>query len=314
MSKPSPGAATHISRRSVLAGALATVFAVAAERPAAAGEGGLGFLAIGDWGTRRAAPVAAAMGNWADRALPRFVISTGDNFYGSGVASTEDELWRADFEDVFTARGLQCPWYPVLGNHDHRGNVDAEIAYTETNARWRMPARYFSRTESMPDGGKAGLFFLDTTPISDDTAGVSGAFLPLSAFVVEQFDWLDKELERCDADWKIVVGHHPVFSGGEHGSTKGLIRHLKPILDRHDVQIYLNGHDHDLQHIVLDNVNYITCGGGAKPREVRAVSGSRFARSAQGFLAATLTKSALGFFFVGVDGKPMYEATVPAAR
>ena len=35
------------------------------------------------------------------------------------------------------------------------------------------------------------------------------------------------------------------------------------MLEEHGVRVYLNGHDHDFQHIAVDGVNYITCGGGA---------------------------------------------------
>jgi tartrate-resistant acid phosphatase type 5 len=308
---PSPYAATSISRRGLLLGSLATMFASAIDRSASAREGALDFLAIGDWGTKRAARIAAAMGKWADGSPPRCVISTGDNFYPSGVASTDDELWRADFEDVFTARGLQCPWYSVLGNHDHRGNVAAEIAYSAVSARWRMPARYFSRTEPLPAGGKADFFFIDTTPIKEETSVWD--LKPFSGFVAGQIAWLEAGLAASDAEWKIVVGHHPVFSGGDHGPTAGLVRHLKPLMDRYGAQVYLNGHDHDLQHIVVDGVSYITCGGGAKPRDVSPVSGSLFARSARGFLAATVTRAEFHFSFVGTDGQPMYEAMVPNA-
>ncbi|MEP9385782.1 tartrate-resistant acid phosphatase type 5 family protein [Mesorhizobium sp. KR9-304] len=308
---PSPCVATSISRRGLLLGSLATMFASAIAGSASAREGALDFLAIGDWGTKRAAPVAAAMGKWADGTQPRCVISTGDNFYPSGVASTDDVLWRADFEDVFTARGLQCPWYPVLGNHDHRGNVAAEIAYSAGSARWRMPARYFSRTEPLPAGGRADFFFIDTTPMKDETSVWN--LTPFGGFVAEQMAWLEAGLSASAAEWKIVVGHHPVFSGGDHGPTEGLVRDLKPLMDRHGVQVYLNGHDHDLQHIVVDGVSYITCGGGAKPRDVKAVSGSLFARSELGFLAATVTKTAFHFSFVGTDGQPMYKAMIPNA-
>ena len=107
-----------------------------------------------------------------------------------------------------------------------------------------------------------------------------------------------------------MVGHHPVFSGGVHGASWGLIRYLKPMLERYGVQVYLNGHDHDLQHVVVDDVHYLTCGGGAEPREVEAASGSMFSRSTLGFMAATVTKTAFSFSFVGDDGGQLYEATI----
>lgn len=302
-----------ISRRRLLAGSLAAALTPALAHTSGAEEQGLNLLAIGDWGSPGVAPVARAMGEWAAEMAPGAVISTGDNFYPSGIKSIDDPQWRTSYEDVFTAAGLQCPWHVVLGNHDHEGSIDAQIAYTAKSKRWRMPARYFSWSAPLPGGGLADFFFIDTTPVYEGTHGFKTTFVPLEDFVVEQFVWLERELAASNADWKIVVGHHPVFSGGVHGASWGLIRYLKPMLEEHGVRVYLNGHDHDLQHIEVDGVHYLTSGGGAEPREVDEAAGSLFSRSTLGFLAATLTKSAFAFSFVGVDGQPMYQATVPNA-
>lgn len=43
-----------------------------------------------------------------------FVISTGDNFYDDGIANTSDPLFKESFTNVYTADGLQKPWY--IGN------------------------------------------------------------------------------------------------------------------------------------------------------------------------------------------------------
>jgi len=299
-----------ISRRRLLAGSLAAAISPLPALPARVEGSGLNFLAIGDWGSPGVAPVAQAMGEWAAEMVPRAVISTGDNFYPLGVKGVDDPQWQTSYEQVFVAPDLQCPWHAVLGNHDHNGSIEAQIAYTAKSARWRMPARMFSWSELLPDGGLADFFFIDTTPVYDGTHGWRTTFVPLETFVVDQFRWLRRALAASTADWKIVVGHHPVFSGGVHGASWGLIRYLKPMLEEHGVRVYLNGHDHDFQHIELDGVTYITCGGGAEPREVEAASGSLFARSTLGFMAATLTKAAFSFSFVGVDSQPFYSATV----
>ena len=68
-----------------------------------------------------------------------------------------------------------------------------------------------------------------------------------------QFAWLADELAgaRRRAPWLFVLGHHPVFSDGSHGDTRSLVDHLDPLLRRHRVDLYLSGHDHDLQHIEI---------------------------------------------------------------
>jgi tartrate-resistant acid phosphatase type 5 len=45
------------------------------------------------------------------------------------------------------------------------------------------------------------------------------------------------------------LGHFPVYSVAEHGSTECLIQKVKPLLHKYKVSAYLSGHDHDLQHI-----------------------------------------------------------------
>jgi tartrate-resistant acid phosphatase type 5 len=302
-----------ISRRRLLQGSIAVALSPSFALPADAEAGGLNLLAIGDWGNPGAATVAAAMGEWAAEMAPRAVISTGDNFYPHGVKGIDDPQWLTSYESMFVAPGLQCPWHAVLGNHDHDGSVEAQIAYTAKSKRWRMPARYFSWSELLPDGGLAEFFFIDTTPVYNGTHGYKTIFRPLEAFVVEQFRWLNDALAASRADWKIVVGHHPVFSGGVHGASWGLIRYLKPMLEEHGVRIYLNGHDHDLQHVAVDGVHYLTSGGGSEPREAGEASGSLFSRSTLGFLAATLTTAEFSFAFVGTDARPMYQAVVPNA-
>ncbi|MCX7304664.1 MAG: tartrate-resistant acid phosphatase type 5 family protein [Hyphomicrobiales bacterium] len=302
-----------ITRRKLLAGSLAAAISPLPAFSAGAEEPGLNFLAVGDWGSPGVAPVARAMGEWAAEMAPAAIISTGDNFYPAGIHGGADPRWQSSYEQFFVAPGLQCPWHVVLGNHDHLGDIEAQIAYTAKSPRWRMPARYFSWSQLLPDGAVADFFFIDTTPVHDGTHGLLSTFVPLEAFVVSQFRWLETELAASKADWKIVVGHHPVFSGGVHGPTWGLVRYLKPMLEEHGVRVYLNGHDHDFQHIAIDGVNYITCGGGAEPRKVAAASGTLFARSTFGFLAASLTKASFSFSFVDVDGRPFYAVSVANA-
>ncbi|KXZ52138.1 PAP1 protein [Gonium pectorale] len=58
---------------------------------------------------------------------PQFVISTGDNFYPSGLNSAEDPQFSVSFSRVYSGPGLQVPWYAVMGNHDYGDNVDVNL-------------------------------------------------------------------------------------------------------------------------------------------------------------------------------------------
>jgi tartrate-resistant acid phosphatase type 5 len=311
-----PALADHrflISRRAFLrsgAAALLAGFAPGRIAHAAAGSSDLAFLAVGDWGTGSATQrqVAEAMAKIAARDNIRFVVTTGDNFYSQGVASARDPLWRTVFEDVYSAPALQCPWYPTLGNHDHIGNAMAQVAYSQISTRWSMPAAFYWQSERLSGGSAADFFFLDTTPIVTENRWMHRFFPGDDADA--QMQWLQQALVTSRARWKIVVGHHPLFSGGQHGSTPALVRLLQPLFERHGVKAYLSGHDHDLQHIVVNDVHYLTSGAGSKLRPTGKIAGTRFSLSELGFLRANLSPANMDIAFIGTQGQSLYTATV----
>ena len=92
-----------------------------------------------------------------------------------------------------------------------------------------------------------------------------------------------------------MFGHHTIRSGGSgHGETPELVELVRPILERRGVQAYINGHDHDLQHISDGGVDYICCGAGSEVRPVKAVKGTKFCLSRSGFAALTLERAWAG--------------------
>jgi tartrate-resistant acid phosphatase type 5 len=297
-----------ISRRALLQSSAATTLAALVPdqvSPAVAGSSDLSFLAVGDWGSKDATQrqVADAMAGIAEQDNINFVISTGDNFYGHGVASTSDPLWKDAFEDVYTAPALMCPWYPVLGNHDHKASAMAQVAYSQVSSRWFMPGAFYWRGERLRDGSRVDFFFLDTTVIVTETRDDGDD-------ADAQMQWLDEALAASNARWKIVVGHHPVFSGGRHGSTPELVRVLRPLLEYYGVKAYLNGHDHDLQHIVANDIHYLTSGAGHKTRPTGKITGTRFSSSSPGFLCISLSPAAMDIAFINASGQSLYTATL----
>jgi 3',5'-cyclic AMP phosphodiesterase CpdA len=63
----------------------------------------------------------------------------------------------------------------------------------------------------------------------------------------DQAIWLERDLAASPAVWKLVYFHHPLFSSSSHGSNLKLRQELEPLLDRHHVDLVLNGHDHDYE-------------------------------------------------------------------
>jgi tartrate-resistant acid phosphatase type 5 len=278
-------------------------------------SGGLNFLVFGDWGRngeKDQLAVAAQMAAAAKDLEAKFIISVGDNFYEDGVASVDDPQWQASFEKVYAAPPLQVPWHVVFGNHDYHGDCDAQIAYHQVSPRWNLPARYYTRTERLDSGGPAEFFFLDTTPMAkldDDEAAFHGNVN--SQHVPAQVAWLDAALAASTAPWKIVVAHHPVYSGGPHGDTPYIIEHILPLLEKHQVQVYFNGHDHDLQHLQAGKVNLFCSGAGSKPRETKNTPHTRFAKGCSGFITVALQADQMDVRMIDDHGRLLYTATVP---
>ncbi|HEX3408150.1 MAG TPA: metallophosphoesterase, partial [Caulobacteraceae bacterium] len=211
---------TLISRRRALQGlGAASLAAPFAGAWAALPQAPLTFLAVGDWGRDGAfhqADVAQRMGETAAAVKARFVISVGDNFYEDGVQSAADPQWKTSFEDVYKAPSLQVPWQVALGNHDYHGNAQAQLDYARTSPRWRLPARWRSFRETAPDGATVEVFVLDTSPfISDYYADGAKKVKVAGQDTAAQLAWFEAALTRSSADWKLVVGHHPIWSTNE---------------------------------------------------------------------------------------------------
>ena len=304
-----------IRRRDFLTATAATLIfgGPALTRPLApnAAQNGISFLTIGDWGNTKfhadAARVAEAMARVADERHVQFVLAVGDNFYPAGVSSVDDPLWQSAFEDVYFQKTLDVPWHVVLGNHDYKGDVQAQIDYSRRSNRWMLPKPYYilhQRSQNVT----ADFFFLDTNPMAEMKWWERVVW---SAPQVEaQLQWLENQLAASTAYWKIVVGHHPVFSGGSHGNTPILVERLPPLFKRHNVQLYLNGHDHDLQHIQQDGTNYLTSGAAASSRDTHSIEGTQFAQSKLGFLHTRLDRTTATLTFIGADGAILYETVI----
>jgi acid phosphatase len=252
------------------------------------------FLVVGDWG-REGSPeqtaVAAQMAKTAQALHTRFVISTGDNFYPSGVASVDDPQWQRSFEQVYKATALQTDWYVVLGNHDYRGNPQAEVDYTQHSKRWHMPSRYYTHVEDLGASTQVEFFFIDTSPFIADYKNEPDKYAQaMQQDTKAQLEWLEHELGQSKAKWKFVVGHHHIYSGGKRTTQVELEQALVPLLKKYGVQAYINGHEHDLQVIQRPGgkVTYLVSGTGSEHRPTGKTDGTLFSLSAEGFMALML--------------------------
>ncbi|XP_042426353.1 purple acid phosphatase 3-like isoform X1 [Zingiber officinale] len=218
-------------------------------------DGSLSLLVIGDWGRNglfNQSEVAFQMGRIGDELDIDLVISTGDNFYEHGLAGVDDKRFEESFSNVYTAKSLQKQWYSVLGNHDYRGNVLAQLSpvLRSIDGRW-LCLRSFILNAEIVD-----FFFVDTTPFQESYWTNPGKHhydwrevAPRGTYISNLLKDLDAALKESTAPWKIVVGHHTMKSVSEHGDTPELLTLLLPVLKSNGVDLYVNGHDHCLEHI-----------------------------------------------------------------
>jgi len=279
---------------------------------------GLNFLVFGDWGRhgeKDQIEVAMQMELAANAMNAQFIISVGDNFYERGVSSTRDPQWQKTFENVYVAPSLQVPWYVALGNHDYLGNCDAQLAYSRLSQRWNMPARYFTLSRQVDAASAVDFFYLDTTPMVRHywhepiyREHVRTQDVP------KQLAWFKDALAASTAPWKIVIGHHPIYSGGGpfgHGDTHELIENVLPLLKQYQVQAYFNGHDHNLQHLQVGAVNLFDSGAGSRARPVFKTRYTRFAKACSGFTTVSMQPENMQVRLIDYRGNVLYTASIP---
>ncbi|MGC9526529.1 MAG: metallophosphoesterase [Limnospira sp.] len=203
------------------------------------------FAAIADTGTgdRSQYAVARAMARYHKQHPFDLVLLAGDNIYRNGEIEKINTVFERPYKPLLR-RGVK--FYACLGNHDVRTeNGDRQIKYPHFN----MAGRYYTfRRDAVQ------FFAIETMNEADWNS---------------QLTWLRSELRNSDAPWKIVFGHHPLYSSGQYGVNKSRIKKLKPFFKKYGVQLYINGHEHDYERTrPIDGTTYLICGAGAKSRPV----------------------------------------------
>jgi hypothetical protein len=215
----------------------------------------LGIVVLGDQGKGNDGQqkVADALAQFCRTRRCDFGILLGDNFYNSGVKKINDPKFKTHFEDLYSKLGIE--FWAVLGNHDYgfglaRGNIQAQIDYTRHSRFWRMPTRYYSFESH-------GMEFiaLDTVALPRDS---------------DQQEWLSRQLKKPRNSFRIVFGHYPVHSSGQHGDTPFMRDKISPQFCG-QADVYMSGHDHHMEHLQTDcGVQLILNGAGAETRTVTA--------------------------------------------
>ncbi|MBS7562929.1 metallophosphoesterase [Mucilaginibacter sp. Bleaf8] len=282
-------------------------------------DGALEFAVVGDFGRGGEyyqKDMAANLAKAVTGINASFIISTGDNIYPDGVASVHDPLWNLSFENVFYQYPLHRPWYVVLGNHDYHQNPQAEVDYSQISGRWNMPARYHSFKQRIGTNAEALFVFIDTNPLEPSSYNSSYRDELIRQDSTRQKQWLEKVLSDTSSTvkWKIVIGHHPLYTAGNRALNKPEMRYtLEPLFEKYKVNVYISGHEHHLQyyHPPQKFTHHFISGAGSEANESLQPRGPvDFFAPIQGFMTFSITPNQLLMQAINRKGKVLKKLTV----
>jgi len=169
---------------------------------------------------------------------PAIVFHTGD-LIEDGLNLTQ---W-ATFNQIVSGLMEIAEFYPALGNHENNSPLYFDNYELPNNERWYSVE-------------KDNLHFIVLDSNSDCSIGS------------EQCLWLEDDLQNINENIKFIIAifHHPSFSTGPHTEDeKGLRQSIVPLFEQYGVDIVFNGHDHDYEKSLYNNIYYIVTGGGGAP-------------------------------------------------
>jgi phosphodiesterase/alkaline phosphatase D-like protein len=216
----------------------------------------LRFAVIGDFGANSTAEnnVAILVQSWN----PDLVITTGDNNYPDGAASTIDlNIGKYYHQFIYPYTGSYGTgaatnrFFPSLGNHDW--DTPGATPYLDYFA---LPGneRYYDFVS-----GPVHFFAVDS-----DSREPDGNFSTSL-----QATWLRNQLATSAAPWKIVYLHHPPFGSSlDYGSVGA----LQWPYEAWGASAVLAGHAHVYERVIINTFPYFTNGlGGGDIYNFRAI-------------------------------------------
>jgi 3',5'-cyclic AMP phosphodiesterase CpdA len=156
----------------------------------------------------------------------RFIVHAGDliNTYN------RDADWGEWFYAAGWINGM-LPSIVAAGNHEYGAD---ELGARNLSAHWRPQ---FALPQHGPEGLEESVYYIDYQ-------GVRIVVLNSNEQLEAQVAWLDGVLGDNPQNWTVLTFHHPVFSSADGRDNQELRALWQPIIDRHEVDLVLQGHDH----------------------------------------------------------------------
>lgn len=217
------------------------------------------------------------------------IVHTGDLAYESGTVA---QLDRTVF-DVYAPLLRSFALFPITGNHDYDTSSGAPFLQAfvlPEDGDSARPERWYSF-----DWGDVHFVGLDTEQTGEAEAA-----------------WLDEDLRQNELPWTVVFAHRPPYSSGEHGGDAAFRQYFVPVLEKYQVPLVLNGHDHDYERTkVLNGVTYVvTGGGGIGTRPVGSSSFTAFSEAVIHFVYVEISGNHLNLHAIDGSGQEFDQARI----
>jgi hypothetical protein len=215
------------------------------------GHGTVRLAVIGDFGSDNADElrVANLVGSWN----PDFVITTGDNNYPDGAASTIDETigkyysqFIGNYQGSYGSGSPTNRFWPSLGNHDwHTISCTGGSCSGAYFDYFTLPnnERYYE-----VNLGLVHLFALDSDSSEPDGRDENSI----------QTSWLQDQLAASTSCYNLVYFHHAPYSSGHHGSSST----MQWPFPTWGADAVFNGHDHLYERLDVNGTPYFVNGAG----------------------------------------------------
>ena len=163
---------------------------------------------------------------YRDAPKAKFMIHAGDL-----INNAEADAEWGDWFGAGAWLNAMVPSVPVPGNHE----------MAKVNLITRRLSHHWRPQFALPENGPEGL---EETCFTFVYQGVRIIGMNSNEKPTEQAEWLDRVLTENKESWVVCTFHHPMFSTGKNRDNPVLRAIWKPVLDKHRVDLVLQGHDH----------------------------------------------------------------------